>query len=435
MHATGRMDGDSESAAGESPAGQLGPVGAHMGFGSLLRTWRRAAGLNQIPVARVLDMGVRTYRKIERGATPPRFSREQCDALAGLLRLDRDARHALLLHNVGASFDASPPEGNPRLCRAMQLLINRQMPSPTYLCDRNWNIIAYNTAMAQWWPWVREPGANLMRWALLAPEARTQYQDWTQHACVYVRMLKFAQARPVPNPELHQLVDDVRQDPEVQAVWDNEHDLAENRDGHVFRMSVPALGGETVEVVSHVLYPASMPDHRFVVITWIEDDTQDEGHDALGGERNAWAEESTSKYETHDTPADAHTLTARLVVNSPEEAAALAGPSAVPLPVLSRLHGPDVRLTLSPDTHSVIQAVQEAAGEWAVSEADASTVAARFPYTTLDEAHAEMKLLTRAELPSEPAAAADHIQQMLPRLEHRIRLLREVHHDLSEIGR
>ncbi|MGM0347548.1 MmyB family transcriptional regulator [Streptomyces sp. Adlamb9] len=70
----------------------------------------------------------------------------------------------------------------------MRLLIDRQMPSPAYLCDRHWNIIGFNTSMAEWRPsWVMEPGANLIRWALTVPEARAQYQDWDKHASAYVK--------------------------------------------------------------------------------------------------------------------------------------------------------------------------------------------------------------------------------------------------------
>ncbi|MEU6670989.1 hypothetical protein [Streptomyces sp. NPDC046727] len=64
--------------------------------------------------------------------------------------------------------------------------------------------------------------------------------------------------------------------------------MGETRDGHVFRMYVPTLDWETIEVVNHVLYPASMPDCRFVVITRIEGHGDDE-RDALGGVRDAWA--------------------------------------------------------------------------------------------------------------------------------------------------
>lgn len=324
-------------ASSEQGAGQL--AGQFMGFGALLRRWRKTAGVTQALAAKSLGMGVRTYRKIERGATPPRFTQSQCDSLAALFALDRDERHALLLYNVGTSLTTSSAEGRPELRRALRLLIDQQMPSPTYLCDRYWNIISFNTAMAEWWPWVMEPGANLIRWALTDPEARAQYHDWHQHAAAYVKMLKFAEATNENDAELRQLIDDVKKNPDVRHIWETENELGETRDGHVFRMNVPALGWETVEVVSHVVYPASMPDCRFVVITWVEDDRADDEHDALGGARNAWAETSAAERvqavpardRTSEGRADAarqrhaHSLTARLILDTAEEAAALAG--------------------------------------------------------------------------------------------------------------
>ncbi|MET9296588.1 helix-turn-helix transcriptional regulator [Streptomyces sp. NPDC003077] len=436
---------DEERISSEERQGQL--AGQFMGFGGLLRRWRKAAGVTQPPAARALGMGVRTYRKIERGATPPRFTRAQCDALATLLKLDRDERHALLLYNVGTSLDPSTTDSHPELRRALRLLVDRQMPSPTYLCDRYWNIIAFNTAMAEWWPWVMEPRANLMRWALTNQEARPQYHDWGKHASAYVKMLKFAEATNEDDAELRRLIEDVKKDPDVRHIWDTASELGETRDGHVFRMNVPALGWETVEVVSHVLYPASMPDCRFVVITWVEGDEEDDERDALGGARNAWANVSaagriTSAREEAGARANqaeaerrrhAHMLTARLVVDSAEEAATLAGEDAVPLPVLSGLIGPDCRLTLAPAHRTVIWAAEEAPGEWAISEVDAQAVIARVPHAALlEEARAELKLLTRAALPAGSGAAVEHIQQLLPELEQRVNLLREIWRDLYE---
>ena len=277
----------SEDGAGQPVAGQF------MGFGALLRRWRKKARVNQARVAKALDMSERTYRKIEQGAIPPRLTVAQCESLAKLLDLDRDERHALVLHNIGSGLVAPSGAGQPELQKAVRLLIDRQMPSPAYLCDRHWNILGFNTSMAEWWPWVMEPGANLIRWALTVPEARAQYQDWDKHAAAYVKMLKFAQAVKPDDAELARLIEDIKEDVDARRIWETEHNMGETRDGHVFRMNVPALGGETIEVVSHVLYPASLPTCRFVVITWVEG-TGDDERDALGGARNAWAAATAS---------------------------------------------------------------------------------------------------------------------------------------------
>ncbi|MBC9718417.1 helix-turn-helix domain-containing protein [Streptomyces sp. TRM66268-LWL] len=436
-----RHDAEKEALSSAQHAAQL--AGEFMGFGALLRRWRKAAGVTQLRAARALGMGERTYRKIERGATPPRFSRPQCEALAAVFELDRDERHALLLYNVGTSLEPSDAAGHPELRRALRLLMDRQMPSPSYLTDRYWNIIGFNTAMAEWWPWVMEPGANLIRWALTSTEARTQFHDWRKHAAAYVKILKFALATKDNDEELRQLIDDVQKDPDVRHIWETQEELSESRDGHIFRMNVPALGWEPVEVVSHVLYPASMPDCRFVVITWVELPEAAQQQEALDDEGDATAsaggglEHAQQRARERASEANrrrkAHALTDRLVVDSAEEAARLAGEEGIPLPVLSKLMGPDCQLTLSPSQHSVIWAIEEAPGEWAISQVDAYAVAVRIPRAALiDEARAEMKLLTRAVLPVAPDEAVDRIQQLLPQLEQRIVLLREIWRDLHE---
>ncbi|MEU5833081.1 helix-turn-helix transcriptional regulator [Streptomyces diacarni] len=258
-----------------------------MGFAALLYAWRKSARVNQVQAGKALGMSERTYRDVETGATPPRFTPAQCESLAALLGLDTEERHALLLHNIGTDLIPSRGAGRPQLQQALRLLIDRQMPNPAYLCDQYWNMIAFNDAMAEWWPWVERPGANLILWALTSPEARNQYEHWDTHASAYVKLLKFAAVAKRDDPALRELIGKVKKDPDVRHIWDTETDMGETRDGHVFRMHVPALGWETVEVVSHVLYPASMPQCRFVVITWVEGGADE--HDALGG-RNDWGD-------------------------------------------------------------------------------------------------------------------------------------------------
>ncbi|MEU9068929.1 helix-turn-helix transcriptional regulator [Streptomyces sp. NPDC048306] len=416
-------------------------AGQFMGFGALLRRWRRDARVTQPRAAKALGMGERTYRKIEKGATPPRFTPAQCESLANLFGLDRDERHALLLYNIGSNLIPPPGAGQPELQKALRLLIDRQMPSPAYLCDQHWNILGFNTAMAEWWPWVMEPGANLILWALLSPEAHTQYQDWDIHASAYVKILKFAEATRPDDPVLRELIEKVRKDPDVRHVWETEHDMGETRDGHVFRMNVPALDWETVEVVSHVLYPASMPECRFVVITWVEGG-EDE-HDALGGARNAWASAAADRGEMEAAQwharnrvaedaatrwrREAATLASRMVVATSAEAAALAGGNGVPLPEISKLMGPDAQLTLAPDQSTVIWAVEEVVGCWSVTYVQPATVIARVPREDVQGAClAEVLRLVRAALPASADAAVARIGRLLDDRATEQRVLREV---------
>ncbi|WP_239567328.1 helix-turn-helix transcriptional regulator [Streptomyces sp. G44] len=413
------------------------PAGQFIGFGAMLKRWRKAAGVTQPRAARALGISERKLRGIESGATP-RFTQEQCDALVELLQLDSEDRHALLLHNVGTYLRSA--EGQPEVGPALRLLIDQQMPSPTYLSDRNWNILAYNTAMAETWPWVMEPKANLIRWALTTAEGRATYHDWHKHATVFVRMLRFAETTHGDDPNLQELIEDVKKNPEVLRIWESDTDFVEHRDGHVFLATVPTLDYRTIEIVSHVAYPAIMPDCRFVVMTWVEAGAEvepDAQRDALGGVRDAWADETHNGAHERDRAlgriAEADRLraedlrTARLLVSSAAQAAAQAGEDAIPLPALSRLMGPDAQLTLSPSKRSVFWAVEESAGQWGVTEVAPTTVIARVPRKELTgERLVEMKQLVRLALPAEPEAAAARIEQLLSERDVEQRILRDI---------
>lgn len=427
------------------------PPGAHMGFAGLLRAWRKAAGVTQLEAATAVGRSERWIRDLERGAAAGSLDREQCQALADLLRLGRDERHALLLYNVGGSLDTPDPDGDPRVRRALRLLIDQQMPSPAYLSDSNWNILAYNQTMAEWWPWVMEPGANLIRWALTSPEARLQYTDWHKHARAYVRLLRFALTSHGNDPALMQLIGDVCKDPDVQQIWQSAPEVVESRDGHVFRITLPALNWEVVEIVSHVLYPASLPDCRLVVLNWLHNENdQDEVHDSLGGLRDVWAECPAEADEAIDPvqerkptgPAEpgkkakgASPLVAqalrRLSVPTAHEAALLAGEERIELPFLSRALGTNSRLTLSPSTNSVIWAVKGIDSQWDITEVDAYTILVRTTHTAVDpETIGELKLLVRAVLPEDKQDALTRIRVLIPQLRQGIDLLTSVQEDL-----
>ncbi len=197
-------------------------AGQVMGFAGQLRSWRKAAGerrgrrVTQGECAKAIDRSERWYRDLERGAGRHRLDRKQCEDLADLLQLDRDEFIALLLYNgLGPTTAAGTVDA--RVRSGLRLLIDKQMPSPTFLCDANWNIVAYNAATAEWWPWVLEPGANLMRWSLTVCEARSQYHDWERHAATYVSLLKFALAGREDSAELMELIGEVCKDPTSDA--------------------------------------------------------------------------------------------------------------------------------------------------------------------------------------------------------------------------
>ncbi|MEU1149359.1 helix-turn-helix transcriptional regulator [Streptomyces sp. NPDC005863] len=433
--------GGTGAAEAELVSARPAPAGQFIGFGAMLKRWRKVAGVTQPRAARTLGISERKLRGIESGATP-RFTQEQCDALVDLLQLDSEERRALLLHNVGTYLRSA--EGQPEVGPALRLLIDQQMPSPTYLSDRNWNVLAYNQAMAETWPWVMEPKANLIRWALTTAEGRATYHDWHKHATVFVRMLRFAETTHGDDPDLQQLMKDVKKNPEVLRIWELDTDFVEHRDGHVFLATVPTLDYRTIEIVSHVAYPAIMPDCRFVVMTWVEAGAEvkpDATHDALGGIRDAWADETHNlaqgidraqgRLAEADRLREADLRTARVLVSSPEQAAARVGQDVVSLPALSRRMGPDAQLFLSPSNRKVTWAVEEAPDRWGATEVSPLTVLARLPWDDFDDqVRAEAKSVLRASLPHHPEDAATTMARYFNEAETWVSLLREIRAEL-----
>ncbi|MFD7323918.1 helix-turn-helix transcriptional regulator [Streptomyces sp. NPDC059875] len=411
--------------------------GQLMGLAGLLRAWRAVASeklgrtITQKDVADAVKRSTRWYRDLENGATV-RLDRQLCEGIAQVLMLGRDELHALVLYGHGGGISGPTPAGDTPTRRALQLLIDKQMPSPTYLTDATWNVIGYNAAMAEWWPWVLEEKPNLMRWALLSREARTQFHDWARHAAEYIKLIKFAIPRHPDNKELGQLITELRGDPDVRAIWDASTEIAENRDGHIFRMTLPALGWETAEVVSHVLYPASLPDCRLTVITWTrgEDGAETYGSDA--GHPLAPLPAGTQADREIRTRI-ARRLSRQVSVASLDDAMALAGEDRIELPILSRVVSPECRLAYSPSTRTVVWATQQDDGHWGIAEVEPYTLIVRMPQAIhVEAASAEYKVLVRAILPADSSDAVERIQTLVAQLRRRVEVLEEIHRDEHE---
>ncbi|MCM1968007.1 helix-turn-helix domain-containing protein [Streptomyces sp. G1] len=272
-------------------------AGEVMGLGGLLRGWRAAAGsrlgrtkpLSQVEVALRAGISDRRYRQYEKGAVP---GPDTVDRLARALLLGPDERQALFYYAGGVAPSAPATSlGDTPARRSLELLLTLQMPRPAYISDASWNIAATNKAMADWFPWVLEPGANLMRWALLHRDARVQLSGWDGHARSYLAMLRMALAQRKNDLALTSLLRELLEDPDCRRMWNESPQVASHRDGDRFRLLIPRFHDQPLEVVSHVLVPASYPDLRFVVITWLDDDP-----DLVSSQSHAEPEASVDGY-------------------------------------------------------------------------------------------------------------------------------------------
>ncbi|WP_018547971.1 helix-turn-helix transcriptional regulator [Streptomyces sp. LaPpAH-108] len=239
----------------------------------LLRAWRARAGhkmnlgkpLPQVEVAAEVGMSERWYRNLERGAIP-RLDARTLNALANALQLCADERATLFLYAAGGEpFPAVSAMDGVDLA-PLHRLLDLQPTQPVYLTDNAWNVLGHNTAMAEWFPWVRVPGANLIRWGLTDPEAREQLADWPRHARAYLAMLRYGMAQYPGHPELRDILRTALADLECRRIWDAGPVIIANRDGHTFRLTLPRFAPHSIDVVTHVLHPVGYPGLRLTFI-------------------------------------------------------------------------------------------------------------------------------------------------------------------------
>ncbi|MFG2875270.1 hypothetical protein ACGFYU_09725 [Streptomyces sp. NPDC048337] len=168
----------------------------------------------------------------------------------------------------GAGVALADDEGAAEDQLALLRLVTGQTQFPAYLTDGSWNILGYNTLMATWFPWVREPGANLMHWALTEQEAREQMLDWRQHAEIYLAMLRFALATGTGavKASFDRLVQRILQDAECRQLWAQGPKVVAFRQGHRYRLSLPHVSPEQITVTSQVLLPAYQHGMRCVML-------------------------------------------------------------------------------------------------------------------------------------------------------------------------
>ncbi|MFD7297866.1 helix-turn-helix transcriptional regulator [Streptomyces sp. NPDC059897] len=244
------------------------------GLAHLLRSWRVRAGqrrglggpLSQVEVATEIGMSERWYRDLERG-TIPRLDAGVLSRLADTLGLDADERAALHFHAFGGTpYVNRTLPGRPADLTALQQLVDQQMPRPTYVTDARWDIVGHNSAMAEWFPWVLNRPANLIRWGLTTQEAREQLVDWPQHAYMYLAMLRYSMAERPDEPGLAELLHEVLQDPVCGRMWAERTCIVGNRDGHRFRLRLPHIAAAEFHVEAQVLLPARHPGLRFVAL-------------------------------------------------------------------------------------------------------------------------------------------------------------------------
>ncbi|WP_437009861.1 MmyB family transcriptional regulator [Streptomyces sp. enrichment culture] len=138
---------------------------------------RKGPGLTQAEVAHLLGVSAKWYRSLELGK-PLTFSKGLLENVARILQLSSDEWNTVwrLTHGRLSSDTDRAPSAHRSPSAAVQRFVEGQ-PWPAYLCDHRWDLVTYNKAAAQDFPWVLD-GANVMVWALTDPEARRLLVRW-----------------------------------------------------------------------------------------------------------------------------------------------------------------------------------------------------------------------------------------------------------------
>ncbi|MEV5237706.1 helix-turn-helix transcriptional regulator [Streptomyces cinnamoneus] len=259
-----RVDGESISRLLRAWRGRIDARTVRELRGVVPRPGRR---LSQAHVARMTGVSEGWYRALEAGRRQD-FSENFLLRVAQALRLSEAETLTLFLAVCGRRPPGSGRE-QADLPAGVKALLEQQVSYPAYLSDLAWNVVAANSLMGEWFPWVLRPKPNLMRWALLHPEAREQMLDWEDScARTYLAMLRVAANSNPGNGELRALVEEILDaDADCRRIWAEEFDVVEHRDGHVFRLRLPYHGRREIRVTSHVLLPIQRTDLRFVFIT------------------------------------------------------------------------------------------------------------------------------------------------------------------------
>ena len=162
--------------------------------GSLLRDWRKRRRLSQLDLAYDAEISQRHLSFLEIGRSQP--SREMILRLAEHLDIPLRERNVLLTAAGFASVFPERPLDDKSLTparKAVDLILNRLEPNPTFAVDRRWNLIAANRAAdiftSEVDPSLLEPPINMLK-ICLHPKGFTpqviNYREWRRNILEYL---------------------------------------------------------------------------------------------------------------------------------------------------------------------------------------------------------------------------------------------------------
>ncbi|MDI3423377.1 helix-turn-helix domain-containing protein [Streptomyces luteolus] len=230
---------------------------------------RRIEGLTQADVSRLAGVTARWYGALERGIEAE-YSADFLDRVSSALRLNSVERRALYLKAVGRPPALAAPPGAELAATVdeelLQEFLDNQAPAPAFATDLDWNLIAHNGPLRDWFPWATHQ-ANQMRWVFLASEAREQLVAWEEDwARPLLGQLRYERAHHPKNKALLQLERDILAgSPAAREIWDR-REVVEHSHGASRRLRLPYHQGREVAVRIVALRPMRSDALRVVVL-------------------------------------------------------------------------------------------------------------------------------------------------------------------------
>ncbi len=185
----------------------------HAPIGQLVKAWREQRRMSQLELASEARISQKHLSFIESGRSAP--SRDMIVHLADHLEVPLRERNALLLSAGFAPIYRERAINDPALVRAratVEQILKAHEPFPALAVDRNWNMIAGNTAALTLTgaadPELLKPPVNVMRLSLhpkgLAPLI-VNLAEWWHHLIERMRR----QARLTRDPGIEALLKEV----------------------------------------------------------------------------------------------------------------------------------------------------------------------------------------------------------------------------------
>jgi transcriptional regulator with XRE-family HTH domain len=222
-------------------------------FGSELRQWRRSHGLSQLDLAALADVSQRHISFMESGRSRP--SPEMVIHLAGVLEIPPREQN-LLLNAAGhaAAYSEMPLEDLHGVEEVLGFMLAAHEPHPAIVVNRQWDVVRSNNPASRFTslllpkPPSWAASLNVMRLTFHPDGLRQHIVDWEAGASRLLRRLERDVARHPNDPELGQLLEEIRGYPGVRSLGHSPRPLA----GDLLVPITYRVGGDVISLFTTI---------------------------------------------------------------------------------------------------------------------------------------------------------------------------------------